>query len=191
MAEGIDWATVRARLQQAQGALDAALDGDAMRNQAILQERTRRLAQRRVAAQRLTSADRALIAEVAGTRYGLWLDRLAGVAPMTACAPAPRGPAALLGLMTVRGGIWTVFDLARLLGVDGAAADGGHVVLLRHANRRVGLRVDRADDVRQQSRRDVRAMAGGSSLIAGIAADGRIFIDIDSLWAHAAITEAV
>lgn len=191
MADEIDWAAVRTRLEQAQSALDAAFSGSVTYNEAILLERTRRLAERRVVGRRLTSSDRVLIVQVADTRYGVWLDRLAGVAPMTACAPAPRGPTVLLGLMTVRGGVWTVFDLPRLLGVDAPSADGGHVVLLRHASRRVGLRVDRADLVRQQARSEVRLMPGGSGLAAGIASDGQIFIDMDAVWAHPAITEAV
>lgn len=191
MPEAIDWAAVRAQLEQAQSALDLALDGSVAHNEALLLERARRLAERRVVAQRLTSSDRALIVQIADTRYGLWLDRLAGVAPMADCAPAPRSPASLLGLMTVRGGVWTVFDLARLLGIETQPSEAGHVVLLRHATRRVGLRVGRADAVRQQARRDVRAIAGASALTTGRAPDGQIFIDIDAVWAHPAITEAV
>lgn len=189
-AEAVDWAAVRAQLEQAQTALDLALDGSLAHNEALLQERTRLLAERRVVAARIAPADRALIVQLADTGYGLWLERLAGVAPMAACAPAPRGPAALLGLMTVRGGVWTVFDLARLLGADGQPSSGGHVVLLRHAARRIGLRVDRADTLRQQARGGIRAMPGGSALIAGVGPDGQIFIDIDAVWAHPAITEA-
>lgn len=196
MAEAIDWAAVRARLEASQGALDVALDASAERVEAILLERTRSLAATGTVAQRAAAADRVLVVRLADAPYGLWLDRLAGLAPLHACAAAPRGPASLLGLMTVRGGIWTIFDLARLLGIDSASSEGGHVVLLRHASRRIGLRVERADNIRRLARSATRPLPGdgpspAAGLIEGLGPDGLVVIDVDALWAHPAITEAV
>lgn len=195
MADAIDWTAIRARVDAARGALNLALEGSPERIEAILLERTRSLAATGAVAQRAAAADRALVVRLAGEAHGLWLDRLAGVAPLGACVAAPRGPASLLGLMTVRGDIWTIFDLARLLGGDGATSASGHVVLLRHASRRIGLRVERTDDIRRLDRSGVQPLSGdgaspAAGLIEGLGPDGLILIDIDALWAHPAITEA-
>lgn len=195
MADAIDWTAVQARMAAAQRALDIELGASPEHVEAILLERTRSLATTGATAQRATASDRALVVRLAGEAHGLWLDRLAGVAPFTACVAAPRGPASLLGLMTVRGDIWTVFDLACLLGGDSPRSATGHVVLLRHASRRIGFRVERTDDIRLLARAGVRRLPSESAspaagLIEGLGPDGLILIDIDALWAHPAITEA-
>jgi len=195
MADAIDWAAIRARMEAAQGALDVALEASPDRVEAILLERTQSLAASGAVAQLAAVPDRALVVRLAGEAHGLWLDRLAGVAPLATCVAAPSGPASLLGLMTVRGDIWTVFDLARLLGAEGVQSASSHVVLLRHASRRIGLSVERTDDIRLLARSGVRPLPDeGTSpavgLIEGLGPDGLILIDIDALWAHPAITEA-
>ncbi|MGE0424139.1 MAG: chemotaxis protein CheW [Reyranellaceae bacterium] len=199
MAEVINWTAIRARLDAANQALDTALDASPQRVEAIMLERTRSLAAGGAGEQRETEPDRALVVRLGGEAHGLWLDRLAGVAPMAACAAAPRSPAAILGLMTVRGDIWTVVDLAGLLGIQATpttsgASTPGHVVLLRHASRRIALRVEQTDDIKRLSRAGVRALpddglSSAAGLIEGLGPDGLILVDIDALWAHPAITE--
>jgi chemotaxis signal transduction protein len=195
VADVIDWTAIKARVQAAQRALDVALDANPDRVEAILLERTRTLAASGATTQLAAAPDRALVVRLASEAHGLWLDRLAGVAPLATCVAAPRGPDSLLGLMTVRGDIWTVFDLARLLGSESPQSMTGHVVLLRHASRRIGLRVERTDDIRLLERSGVRPLpdAGTSpavGVIEGLGPDGLILINIDALWAHPAITEA-
>jgi len=195
MADAIDWSAVRDRMAAAQAALDAELGASPEHVEAILLERARSLAATGTAAQTTGTSDRALVVRLAGEAHGLWLDRLAGVAPFATCVAAPRGPASLLGLMTVRGDIWTVFDLARLFGGDSPRPATGHVVLLRHASRRIGLRVERTDDIRLLARAGVRRLPNegaspAAGLIEGLGPDGLILIDVDALWTHPAITEA-
>lgn len=75
------------------------------------------------------------------------------------------GPAALLGVIDLRGTVVPVLDLRLQLGLPPAAtAGGGAVVIVEHAGQPVGLRVDSVSDVLELpagAMRPLPALAGG------------------------------
>ncbi|MBX6323731.1 MAG: chemotaxis protein CheW [Rhodospirillaceae bacterium] len=191
----IDWAAVHRRLAAAQGAIDAALELDGLRLEALLQERARRLARPDERAQTAAPGLRVLTVRAGGQRYGLELARLAGVVPIERCAPVPGGPSELVGVTRARGEMWAAYDLRRLLGLAaGEPAGQGCLVLLRHPRRRVGVRVDEPGQVQgvglDEIRRPAEDEAPGPALVQGMAPGSVLLIDIDALWGHPAIGEA-
>jgi purine-binding chemotaxis protein CheW len=148
----------------------------------VYRRRARQLAERQL--ERTESATTAVLVFNLGTeRYGLPLSELAEVLPYRGSTPVPGTPAALLGVINVRGDIRPVADLRTLLELASAGGDGGaYVVMLRHGG--IGLKVDAVDEVRQVdpatllTGRDGAALIPGSRFVRALTADGVILIDI-------------
>lgn len=109
----------------------------------ILDARTRQLATRGATPETGPVSPPLLLCTLGNEAYGLPLAAVAQVVPFAPCTPAPGQPAAMLGFHGRAGQIFIVLDLGLALGM-GAAREGGHLLLLRHAPRRFALRVDRA-----------------------------------------------
>jgi purine-binding chemotaxis protein CheW len=109
----------------------------------ILDARTRQLAARGARQETGPVSPPLLLCNLGPEAYGLPLASVAQVVPFVPCTPAPGQPAAMLGFHGRAGQIFIVLDLGLALGM-GAAREGGHLLLLRHAPRRFALRVDRA-----------------------------------------------
>ena len=190
----IDWAATKRRLEQGDIALAQVLDVKGDRLQHMLRERARRLARPEDAQESLRHSIKVLVIKSGSDRYALALDRLAGVLPFVPCAPVPGGAPELIGVFNARGAIWGAFDLRRLLGSEKSAETAGsRVVLLRHAQRRVALRVDEADEIRDlAATRWARssADAAASGAIVAVTSDGLALLNLDALWAHPSIGEA-
>jgi purine-binding chemotaxis protein CheW len=194
---GIDWAAIHDRLAKSQTSLAGLMETDDARFDALLRERARKLAERESPALPAGETMQALVVRVGTERYGLELTKLAGVLSFGSCAPVARGPSELLGLFNAQGEIWAVFEFGRLLGAAAKEPPtGGYIVLLRHGRRRVGLRVDEVDRVRELTRtglKDVNNNASKDSVefITGVTSDSVILVDLDNFWTHPAIREAM
>lgn len=86
-----------------------------------------------------------LLAQVRAERYAIPVEHLCEVAAAVEPAPVPGAPAAVLGVMNVRGDVLPVVDLGAVLGL--AAGDPGAVAVVEHAGRRAALAVDELVDV--------------------------------------------
>lgn len=194
---GIDWAAVHRRLAAGQSAIDAALETRGARLEALLQERARRLARPDEGGRAAAPGLRVLAVRAGGERYGLELARLAGVVPFERAAAVPGGPVELIGVARARGEMWAAYDLRRLLGAaPGEAAGRGCLVLLRHPRRRVAVRVDEPEQVHGVDPGEIRrpsddATARPAPLVRGVAHGSILLIDLDDLWVHPAIGEAI
>jgi purine-binding chemotaxis protein CheW len=115
----------------------------------ILDERTRNLAARRVAAAPTAMATPVLICVAGPERYGIPLADIAEILPAQTCVPIPDGPSALVGILGRRGRPVSVIDLAIALGMSATSSETvfDHFVLLRREQPRVALRVERAEGV--------------------------------------------
>ena len=114
----------------------------------LLDQRARALARRSAADDGEVAATDMLVCSVGADRYAFALGSVAGVIAETATTPVLNGPPSLIGLVGRSGLIYSVFDLAVLLGLpapDGKG--GGHFVLLRRDSPRTALRVDRVQAV--------------------------------------------
>ncbi|RKK01088.1 chemotaxis protein CheW [Pseudoroseomonas wenyumeiae] len=117
--------------------------GSETRAARILDARTHHLASRGAVRESGPVSPPLLLCTLGNEAYGLPLASVAQVVPFAPCTPAPGQPAAMLGFHGRAGQVFVVLDLGLALGM-GAARQGGHLLLLRHAPRRFALRVDRA-----------------------------------------------
>ncbi len=113
----------------------------------ILDQRTAMLAARRGTAPEQALLP-TLICRLDEEFCGVPLPGVARVVPDAPCAALPGAPAALLGLVGLRGQSFLLLDLALAMGRARPVRPGGHLVVLRHAAARLVLRVDRAEGVR-------------------------------------------
>jgi purine-binding chemotaxis protein CheW len=92
---------------------------------------------------------RSLVFRVAGRAYSCDVSAVREVVPLDRFTRLPGAPAAIMGLMNVRGSIVTVVDAATLLHPGQVAARPRSMVLVVDAGTRgVGLAVERVADVR-------------------------------------------
>jgi purine-binding chemotaxis protein CheW len=97
-----------------------------------------------------TETSAVLVFELSTERYGIDLSRIVQVYPYINCSPIPGARSELLGVVNIRGHIYSVLDLAQILGLSKHPdACCGCIVLVRHDGFEVGLRVDVVDQIDQ------------------------------------------
>jgi purine-binding chemotaxis protein CheW len=113
----------------------------------VLRQRAGQLAARRTAELQSTARP-GLVFTLCGERFWLPLQGLVEVLPFQHCTPVPGAPANLLGVVNIRGEIRSVLDLMQLLNMPlSGERPPGYVVLVRHGNAEIGLRVDEVDRI--------------------------------------------
>lgn len=159
------------------------------RRRAILDERTRRLAARRVTPDSERPVP-VLVLGAGGERFALRLSDATEVGVMRPIAVLPRADPALVGLMDIRGTLCRLYDLGLLCGLASSGSrSGGHVVRLR-TEAALALRVDRAEGMTDISPSGMRADPEfppgrlGRRILAGYT-----LIDPASLLSHPALVE--
>ena len=88
-----------------------------------------------------------LIVEAGGTLFGLEQALIREIVPARMITRLPGAPAAVRGLLNVRGTLVTVVDLAVRFGAGRTANDDASVVVAASQSRSLGLLVDEVHDV--------------------------------------------
>jgi purine-binding chemotaxis protein CheW len=90
-----------------------------------------------------------LLLRAAGDAYAVPVERVREIVRLRPITPIPRAPAAILGVVALRGEMIEVVDLRRRLGLaDAEPARSQRIVVLHAADgEAAGLRVDAASDV--------------------------------------------
>lgn len=140
---------------------------------------------------------RVLVFEVAGARIGVSLEAVQQIVRAVAITPLPEAPAAVAGVIGVRGSVVPVFDLRRRFGSPAGELDPGErFVIAKTARRTVALRVDEVEWIREVPGQAVQEMADlttGSPYVAGVARmeDGLLLIHDLETFLSAAEEEAL
>jgi chemotaxis signal transduction protein len=162
----------------------------ATRTAAILHQRAALLARRHIDRRTTTRTAKILVVRTAGERLGLPASALAEVLPPQCVTPVPGSPAALRGVINVRGEVRPLLSLAMVLGLGaGANTAGGHVLILAHGNRRIGFEVDEVERFVDVAAEDLDPatlsnVAGRQPWVRSITADGTACIDMQELLQH-------
>lgn len=81
-------------------------------------------------------------------RFALAVNAVAQVIPLGKLTSVPGAPPELVGVTAIKGEVLAVFDLARVLGLAGRdEPPAGYVLILKHADARVGLLVSGVDQI--------------------------------------------
>jgi len=157
----INWEEVRKQLRASELALEEALAENPARIQAVFRRRAAQLARNQIQTASRTPPISVLIfflqAEVSQSevvqseRFAIRLQELAEVLPFRQCTPVPGTPPEYLGVISRHGELHPVVDLARIVTqtVSAETKTPGFVLMLRQPGRRIGLRVDRVEGLRE------------------------------------------
>jgi purine-binding chemotaxis protein CheW len=153
----VDWNAVRERLRRSDEALREVMLDTPEHMTAVLRKRAVQLAKESVWKTAASKSSPALLFRLGQERYAVNLNELVEVLPFLGCIAVPGGNPQFLGVINRRGEILPVIDLARVLN-GSASTDPGAVLVLR---RQVGLKVDRAEELRDIGDSEVAPRAEG------------------------------
>lgn len=121
--------------------------------------------------------------------FGVEVPLLAEVFPYRGCTPVGGGPAALVGVLNVRGSIRAVVDLSRLFGVDTDDPARGYLLMARRQGRLLALRVDEIGDIRRVETSRLTVAAARPSRFVKTLLDGTLrVVDMDAVFAALGIS---
>lgn len=122
--------------------------------------------------------------DLAGQPYGIAILKVLEVLASAVIEPVPGAPAAVLGVINLRGSIVTVVDLRQKLGLP-PVADNSCIIIVAHDGQPVGLRVDHVDEVLNLVEQAIKpppatsAMANQSAVTGVVSRQGRLLTLID------------
>lgn len=104
-----------------------------------------------------------LVFRLADTPYGVPVERVREIVRLRAITPMPRVPAALVGVISLRGEVVEVVDLRRRLGLERVAPTRSTRIVVVHAEdgRTSGLLVDSVSSVLRTAEHAIRHDAPG------------------------------
>jgi chemotaxis signal transduction protein len=145
MKQAIRWDEVRQRLQRNEESLLETLSESPERIKIVFHQRAVQLAKERAANRTASRHIPALIFRLGQERYAVALHELAEVLPFQGCTRVPGGSPQFLGVISLRGELRPVIDLALMLS-GSASTNSGAVLVLRHQG---ALKVDAVEDLRE------------------------------------------
>ena len=105
------------------------------------------------------AAHRTLLFRAGERTFGCPIEAVREIVPQRRATRLPGAPAAVQGLVNLRGTIVTVVDLSRALGGERPSAPDGSIILVEHGARLAGLAVDEVLDVQTVAAEDVGGAA--------------------------------
>ena len=137
-----------------------------------------------------------LVFRLGNELFGIELSSVHEVIDAPVLNRVPDTPPSMLGVVSLRGELITVYDPTPLLTPGGPEATAGAALLFKHGGRRIGLAVDDVMDalfVDGAMLRDANGLDSGDRLLRGLLRRGRDLIAVldvgdlvDSTAAHAA-----
>jgi purine-binding chemotaxis protein CheW len=157
-------------------------DADA-RTEAVLKHRAEQLA-RRAADEESGQSVEVIICRLGNERYAVETSVLRAVHWPSGATPVPSTPSYVLGLVSIRGEIITLLDLAAMLGLPGtASAEAGTrpALLVGLPGVRAGLVVDEVLGVEQLRLDSLEPALSGREFARGVAPGPTVLLDVELL----------
>lgn len=178
----IDWAEIHRKMNALKTTLESRWSPDADETRRILSERARVLARPVQAAE--SPADELVYLQftMADEAYGIETAFITDVSAIAPPTPVPGTPAFVAGLITLRGQILSVIDLAAFFGVAASTARRWNkVIVLSDGDMTVGILAQEIAGVRRLARETLQTAAPGlmdsqKDYVAGIAQAKRVVI---------------
>ncbi len=180
---GIDWERVRSRLRSSERALEEALAESPERIEAAYRQRAVRLAKAQGENGTISAGLPVLVFRLARERYAIELQEVSEALPFARCSRPPGSPPQFRGVMSLRGEIRAVLDLATLLQLpENGDRDSGFVLMLRRPGREIGLKVDRIEELRE-IRPEELSVASQGNYVKGIASGAMMLLNVEAVMA--------
>jgi purine-binding chemotaxis protein CheW len=125
-----------------------------------------------------------LVCRLGTERYALESRHLRAVQWVIGVTPVPNTPAFVVGIVSVRGEIVTLLDLAAMIGLgsySGDLADTCPVVLLGLTLLRSGLVVDEVLGVERLKLNSLQPSLSGREFCRGVGAENTVLLDLEAL----------
>lgn len=187
----INWTVVNRQIAERQAALESGLDApDAARLEECYRQRARQLATRSTEAAASVEAMPVLIFSVSGERLSIDLSAVVEILPYAKCSALPGAWPELLGVINNRGRIWSVLELAALLGIPrGTSGQDGYIVIARRNAAVVGLRVDELHQIESATLQSAQKAAKDLAplnprFIRNWTSSGVGILEIDAIFDH-------
>ena len=190
----IDWSTIKEQLARNNRALNSSLHASRERVDAEFRKRAAQLAARRSDAHpgrhshSQQKARKAMVFALGRERYALELEKILGVRPFEDCTPVPSAPPQVRGIIHLHGELRTVVDLRLLLDLPAAeTVPRGYILRVRKGGGEIGFLVDEVAQVCDIDPSEFAQPAAPRAdsqarCVMGIAADGLILLDIETLF---------
>lgn len=186
----IDWGLVRSRLQSSERALEEALTESPERIDAAYHLRAARLA-KGVRQEPRAPGFPVMVFRLGLDRYAIETKEVVEALRLERCTPVPGSPPLFAGVITLRGELRAVVDLARLLALPGSAnQNSGFVLLLRGHGQGIGLKVDRIEGLREIGPEELSLTSQGKYVM-GLAPGTLMLLSVDAVLAEVFSKERV
>lgn len=187
----IDWATMHERIRVAMDGLERGFEPDATEVDRRLRERAERLARAATAPPAASDEIRILEFEIAGKKLAVDSRYVREVTTDLAPTPVPHAPAWALGVVHLRGEMLTVLDFQALTGAGRGNGDG-HLVVLQHRGRAIGLITDMILGLRAVSRGQLdpvpATVHGHRRFYLGVSEQDTLVLDAGQFFEDGALT---
>ncbi|HVW09485.1 MAG TPA: chemotaxis protein CheW [Bryobacteraceae bacterium] len=187
-AAGYNWNDIRARLERIREILDREENPSPETVARVWSERAKRYAAPAEIGESgagATALNAVLVFRLGGDRYGIPVSSVREVLPQVRITPVPGSPAAVAGLIQVRGEIRPVYDPRQRLQSPASepppVKDGETVIVLNAAGRDFGIRVDAAEEIRSWCPEE-RGQSGQTPWVSGMTEDLVSILNMESEW---------
>jgi purine-binding chemotaxis protein CheW len=159
---------------------------------AVLKRRAEQLARLPISADTGDEVE-VLVCRLGHERYAVETRHLRAVQWVNGVTPVPSTPAFVIGIVSVRGEIVTLLDLAAMIGLGTWAGDATGqypVVLVGLAEQRCGLLVDEVVGVERIKLDQLQPSLSGREFARGVGPQNTILLDLEALLASGRFTVA-
>jgi purine-binding chemotaxis protein CheW len=131
-----------------------------------------------------------IVFDLATEKYAVEIRHVREVHPLTGLTPIPCTPAFVLGVINVRGHLYPVVELKRILGLpEGGLTNATRAIVIHDALMEFGIVADAIIGVRGFSARDISARPAsltgiGSDFVRGVSRDRIVLLKAESILAY-------
>lgn len=145
----IDWYEVHRHLNNIRIAIEAGFQPSLEERKKILNSRAKRLAQQPKAKEGTEKGIDIVEFLASNEKYGIELSYVAEVYPLKEFTPLASTPPFIIGIINVRGKIYSIMDIKRFFGLpDKAVTDLNKVIIISAYDMELGILADRITGVR-------------------------------------------
>lgn len=181
--EPVKWMEARARIGEAQTAIETGFAPTPEQDRAILEKRAKELAREPDAAEVESDWLEVIEFTLAGESYALPLDQVSEVSVLKELTPVPCTPPFVLGIINLRGEIRTVIDLKKFFDLpEKGITDLNRVILVQNDEMQLGILADSISSVRRVRLDDLQpalpTMTGiRADYLRGVTSDRLVVLD--------------